>query len=110
MIPLHAGWPDVDSCVCRFQMTVRRDAIATGAAAAVVAPMLRPAGAAMRKDNKAPFVEIFDERDGCKAAGTTKAAGDDGFCVKVSMAPVKMNAEEAKSVAKNYGFKGYGVK
>mmetsp|Transcript_22 Transcript_22/g.60 ORF Transcript_22/g.60 Transcript_22/m.60 type:complete len:113 (+) Transcript_22:1-339(+) len=90
-------------------MTVRRDAIATGAAAAVVAPMLRPAGAAMKKDNKAPFIETFDERDGCKAAGTTKAQGDDGFCLKVAMKPVGMNAGEAASVAKNYGIKRYGV-
>nr|U5TBU5.1 RecName: Full=Phycoerythrin alpha-1 subunit; AltName: Full=Phycoerythrin PE555 alpha-1 subunit; Short=PE555A-1 [Hemiselmis andersenii]AGY96993.1 phycoerythrin550 alpha subunit [Hemiselmis andersenii] len=91
-------------------MTVRRDAIATGAAAAVVAPMLRPAGAAMKKDSKAPCVEVFDERDGCKAAGTQKASGDDGFCVKVSMKAIGFNAAEAASVTKNYGIKRFGAK
>eukprot|EP00284_Hemiselmis_tepida_P006962 CAMPEP_0174915160 /NCGR_PEP_ID=MMETSP1355-20121228/590_1 /TAXON_ID=464990 /ORGANISM="Hemiselmis tepida, Strain CCMP443" /LENGTH=112 /DNA_ID=CAMNT_0016159999 /DNA_START=38 /DNA_END=376 /DNA_ORIENTATION=+ len=83
-------------------MTVRRDAIATGAAAAVVAPLLRPAPASAATDNRAPVITIFDERDGCPGPLPNKARGDDGFCVKIQMKEIKMNAEEAKSVTTNY--------
>eukprot|EP00283_Hemiselmis_rufescens_P007634 CAMPEP_0173427142 /NCGR_PEP_ID=MMETSP1357-20121228/6404_1 /TAXON_ID=77926 /ORGANISM="Hemiselmis rufescens, Strain PCC563" /LENGTH=134 /DNA_ID=CAMNT_0014390903 /DNA_START=75 /DNA_END=479 /DNA_ORIENTATION=+ len=98
-------------------MSVRRDAIATGAAAAVVAPLLRPssASAAGKKTSaKAPVVEIFDERDGCKGpSGATNGRSppvfanggdsyDDVMCVKVSMQTIKMKSQFAADVTENY--------
>nr|U5T8F7.1 RecName: Full=Phycoerythrin alpha-3 subunit [Hemiselmis andersenii]AGY96991.1 phycoerythrin550 alpha subunit [Hemiselmis andersenii] len=95
-------------------MTVRRDAIATGAAAAVVAPILRPAGAAMKKNSKAPCVTIFDERDGC--GGPTRAktgAGEEGLMVKIQMQEIKLGrgaGAEYVSIFTNYDKKLFGVK
>nr|4LM6_A Chain A, cryptophyte phycocyanin alpha chain [Hemiselmis virescens]4LM6_C Chain C, cryptophyte phycocyanin alpha chain [Hemiselmis virescens] len=58
----------------------------------------------MATDSKAPLIELFDERDGCKGPAANKASdvGEPGLCVKVSMQKVAMNAAAAKSVATNY--------
>eukprot|EP00285_Hemiselmis_virescens_P011634 CAMPEP_0173390470 /NCGR_PEP_ID=MMETSP1356-20130122/14973_1 /TAXON_ID=77927 ORGANISM="Hemiselmis virescens, Strain PCC157" /NCGR_SAMPLE_ID=MMETSP1356 /ASSEMBLY_ACC=CAM_ASM_000847 /LENGTH=112 /DNA_ID=CAMNT_0014347871 /DNA_START=26 /DNA_END=364 /DNA_ORIENTATION=+ len=89
-------------------MTGRREAIAGAAGAAVVAPLLRPTSAEAKDAFlRTPFIEIFDERDGCKGPARNKA--DDrtfpGMCVKVQMRPVTMDRELAKSVITTYGGK-----
>uniref|UniRef100_UPI00293DA213 HaPE560 alpha subunit n=1 Tax=Hemiselmis andersenii TaxID=464988 RepID=UPI00293DA213 len=66
---------------------------------------------AMRKDAKAPYVTVFDERDGC--GGPTKAGGNSGdnkgLCVKVAMKKVAYGeggvdriGEMARDVFVNY--------
>jgi hypothetical protein len=75
--------------------TGRRAAIQGAGAAAIAAPLLRssPASAAMKKDNNAPIVTVFDARKGCTAkadqyTGAKANSDDDKMCVKVQMSKV----------------------
>eukprot|EP00283_Hemiselmis_rufescens_P010275 CAMPEP_0173436538 /NCGR_PEP_ID=MMETSP1357-20121228/16349_1 /TAXON_ID=77926 /ORGANISM="Hemiselmis rufescens, Strain PCC563" /LENGTH=119 /DNA_ID=CAMNT_0014401627 /DNA_START=22 /DNA_END=381 /DNA_ORIENTATION=+ len=99
-------------------MVTRRDAVVTGGAAAVVAPLLKPSEAsAARVPNgkflKAPIVEVFDERDGCAGAPAKKGnrfgRGDRDMCIKVSMKEIGLSTANAVSVKKNYGIVRYGI-
>eukprot|EP00285_Hemiselmis_virescens_P015172 CAMPEP_0173382090 /NCGR_PEP_ID=MMETSP1356-20130122/4564_1 /TAXON_ID=77927 ORGANISM="Hemiselmis virescens, Strain PCC157" /NCGR_SAMPLE_ID=MMETSP1356 /ASSEMBLY_ACC=CAM_ASM_000847 /LENGTH=128 /DNA_ID=CAMNT_0014336259 /DNA_START=50 /DNA_END=436 /DNA_ORIENTATION=+ len=90
-------------------MVSRREAMAGAAAVAVVAPLtLRPSGAsAMDTQFRAPVVELFDERDGCKATGRKAKGGktndgDDQMCVKVSMQVIQPNTHLMEVVSGNY--------
>ena len=95
--------------------TGRRQVVQAGAAAAVAAPLLRgsPAEAKMDKSAKAPVVQVYDERDGCAGPSKTSAAGEEGFCVKVSMQKigyagpggVDRIGDAARDVFVNYGLK-----
>uniref|UniRef100_A0A7S0Z6R3 Uncharacterized protein n=1 Tax=Hemiselmis tepida TaxID=464990 RepID=A0A7S0Z6R3_9CRYP len=85
-------------------MVSRRDAMATGAAAAVVAPLIVPSGAsALDKGLRAPIIELYDERDGCNAgAATIKAkqgAGEDGLCIKLRMAKIPLGGSKGAGSA-----------
>uniref|UniRef100_A0A7S0YRV5 Uncharacterized protein n=1 Tax=Hemiselmis tepida TaxID=464990 RepID=A0A7S0YRV5_9CRYP len=101
-------------------MVSRRDAVATGAAAAAVAPLLRPAAPAKAKayvDSKAPVLVFFDETDGCVGPVASKSmvrlttgeTGDDGVCIKISMEKIGYNREAAIDVAQNYNIVRYGA-
>nr|AGR45592.1 phycoerythrin alpha subunit S2 [Chroomonas sp. M1627]AGR45594.1 phycoerythrin alpha subunit S1 [Chroomonas sp. M1627] len=83
----------------------RREVIAGAGAAAVAAPLLRPTGAsaAIKKDQKAPVVTIFDAR-GCKDHSNkeytgAKAGGmEDDQCVKLTMETIKVGDDVAAKV------------
>ena len=75
--------------------TGRRAAIQGAGAVAIAAPLLRSSGAsaAMKKDNNAPIITIFDARGGCTAkadqyTGAKSNSADDKMCVKVQMSKV----------------------
>nr|AGR45591.1 phycoerythrin alpha subunit S2 [Chroomonas sp. M1312] len=83
----------------------RREVVAGAGAAAVAAPLLRATGAsaAIKKDQKAPVITIFDAR-GCKDHANkeytgAKAGGmDDEQCVKLTMETIKVADDVAASV------------
>ena len=81
----------------------RRQALAGAAAGAVALPLA--SNAAIRKDQKAPVITIFDAR-GCKDHAnkeyTGPKAGDmnDDQCVKVTMETIKVGDDVAGLVLK----------
>nr|U5T880.1 RecName: Full=Phycocyanin PC645 alpha-1 subunit; Short=PC645A1 [Chroomonas sp. CCMP270]AGY96990.1 phycocyanin645 alpha subunit [Chroomonas sp. CCMP270] len=87
----------------------RRELVQGAAAAAVVAPLLRPTGASARDAQlRAPIVEIFDAR-GCDAknaqyTGPKSNDMNDDQCVKVSMQ--KITVSEATAAKKLQEFIG----
>nr|AHH29973.1 phycoerythrin alpha subunit [Chroomonas mesostigmatica] len=85
----------------------RRELVQGAAAAAVVAPMLRPTGASAKDAQlRAPVVTIFDAR-GCKDHANKEYTGakagnaeNDECCVKVQMTPIKVADDAAALVLK----------
>jgi len=92
-----------------------------GAAAAVVAPLLRPGKASAlginktRFNGKAPVITVFDHR-GCSAHVNKEYKGpktndeDDEMCVKVALAPIAASeGRAAKQLSESISFKSKGI-
>ena len=78
----------------------RRQALAGAAAGAVALPLA--AGARIKKDQKAPIVEIFDSR-GCEVkksnyAGAKSGDMNDEQCVKVSFDTIAVSPATAEKL------------